>query len=185
MTSVSPGTVRNESMPLSDGQYKQLIQFLQQSMSTTVSPKPYSNMQTSFSILLWFSSLEIAINFAGTSIHFTNNVYHDHSYYSNNWIVDTGATDHITPFSHILHNVTSFHSILHLPNGSTTSVTQMGSVMLSSDIVLQNVLCVPSFAYNLLSVSKLLKDAKCIATFAPTHCSIQAPSWKTSLKIGK
>lgn len=45
--------------------------------------------------------------------------------------------------------------------------------------------CVPSFAYNLLSVSKLLKDAKCIATFAPTHCSIQAPSWKTSLKIGK
>lgn len=112
-------------------------------------------------------------------------MYPDQSYSSDHWIVDTGATDHITLFPHLLQNVTEFHSVLHLPNGATAEVTQMGSVMLSTDIILQNVLCVPSFAYNLLSVSKLLKDVKCVATFTSTQCSIQALGWNTTIEIGK
>lgn len=61
----------------------------------------------------------------------------------------------------------------------------MGTVTLSSDVVLKNVLCVSEFAYNLLPMSKFLSDSKCEALFTPTCCSIQAPSWNTTLEIGK
>lgn len=64
-------------------------------------------------------------------------------------------------------NVTPFKSTFHLLNGATAEVIFVGTVTLSLEIVLQNVLCVPEFAYNLLSISKLVNDTKCQATFTP------------------
>lgn len=114
----------------------------------------------------WFPSMN-STQFAGTAIHFANTVYPELHYTSDHWIVDTGATDHITPFAHLLSDVTKFDSFLHLPNGATVAVTLIGSVILSSDVILTDVLCVPTFTYNLLSVSKLLSNTKCVATFTP------------------
>lgn len=94
--------------------------------------------------------------FAGTS-----NVYPMQNYNQDTWISSTGAMNHITPFVNHLNNAVPFTSTLHLPNGATAEVISVGTVMLSSDIVLQNVLCVPEFSYNLLSISKLLIDTEC------------------------
>lgn len=99
--------------------------------------------------------------------------------------MDTRATDHVAPCLQLLKNVVSFRSTLHLPNGAPTEVTHMGSIMLSSDIQLHNVLYVPMFAYNLLSVSKLLSDSQCVATFTSQSCSLEAPNWNSYLDIGK
>ncbi|KAL8113535.1 hypothetical protein AgCh_020748 [Apium graveolens] len=48
-----------------------------------------------------------------------------------------------------------------------------------------NVLYVPMFSYNLLSISRLLTDSMCMVTFTPLCCSLQASNWKSALKIGK
>ncbi|KAJ8429325.1 hypothetical protein Cgig2_025561 [Carnegiea gigantea] len=52
------------------------------------------------------------------------------------WIIDSGATDHMTYKS--------------------------GTIKLSTEIVLKNVLYVPVFKYDLLSVPKLTKDSRCM-----------------------
>lgn len=75
--------------------------------------------------------------------------------------------------------------MLHFPNGATGEVTIVGRVTLSSDIILEYVFFVPEFSYNLLSISKLLRDSKCQATFTYVCCSINAPGWSSPLKIGK
>lgn len=61
---------------------------------------------------------------------------------------------------------------VHLPNGATASVTHIGSIHFA-DFVLQNVLCVPSFKLNLISISKLVLDSQCLATFTNNTCVLQ------------
>ena len=91
----------------------------------------------------------------------------------------------MTPYLNLLHNVVEVNSVLHLPNGDTSAITHMGTITLQDSLVLVNVLYVPMFTYNLLSISKLLADNGCTATFSPVTCSLQAPTWTKALEIGK
>uniref|UniRef100_A0A2N9GWN9 Uncharacterized protein n=1 Tax=Fagus sylvatica TaxID=28930 RepID=A0A2N9GWN9_FAGSY len=63
----------------------------------------------------------------------------------------SGVTDHM------IHSITLFttiSSVLHtnveLPNGEFALVTHIGTVKLSNSLTLTNVLCVPSFSFNLI-----------------------------------
>jgi len=80
------------------------------------------------------------------------------------WILDSGATDHITSNSTFLFK-TKFSSIpsVNLPTGSSAPITSIGDVSFNSNITLKNVLCVPSFRLNLMSVSKLTKSLNCLS----------------------
>lgn len=72
------------------------------------------------------------------------------------WVLDTGATNHIVCLVHLFTSFTTIsHTIVELPNGETAVVTHIGIVKLSSHITLTNVLCVPSFTFNLLLVSTM------------------------------
>ncbi|VFR01170.1 unnamed protein product [Cuscuta campestris] len=74
------------------------------------------------------------------------------------WIIDSGASDHITP------HLTSFSTykpinkscFITIPNGQKASVLHIGNVILQNGIELLDVLHVPDFHYNLLSVQKLV-----------------------------
>lgn len=55
-------------------------------------------------------------------------------------------------------------SHINLPDGNTAQVTCLGNVMLNNGLVLKDKLCVPSFKFNLLYVSKT-KDSRCIVLF--------------------
>ena len=44
---------------------------------------------------------------------------------------------------------------VRLPNGDVAKVTHIGTVQLSSTLILENVLCIPTFSFNLVSISKL------------------------------
>ncbi|XP_074352128.1 uncharacterized protein LOC141691293 [Apium graveolens] len=103
----------------------------------------------------------------------------------NKWIIDTGATDHITPFMSLLTNAQSSDASLQLPISEISPVTHVDNIQLNSNITLQNVLYVPSFTYNLLSVSKLLQDTSYHITFLSNSCFLQGQQWKTGLEIGK
>ena len=76
------------------------------------------------------------------------------------WILDTGAIDHMSPeLKHFLNPKHSQHKLhINMPDGSTISITHIGQVRLANGMHLQQVLCVPEFKFNLLSVSRLTQD---------------------------
>ena len=62
---------------------------------------------------------------------------------------------------------------MELPNGSNTQGTHIGKVHLFPDLILDNVLCIPYFHLNLISISKLAYDSFCITILLSKFCVIQ------------
>ncbi|XP_075646331.1 uncharacterized protein LOC142617361 [Castanea sativa] len=70
------------------------------------------------------------------------------------WVMDTGASDHIICFVSFFQTYTTVaNCVAVLPNGELAHVTHIGTVKLSNFLILEHVLCVPSFSFNLLSKS--------------------------------
>lgn len=76
------------------------------------------------------------------------------------WIVDTGATDHMVMPQCDLFNIKKLAKPIPIGFGEdqTTLVHTYGSFHLSENITIHQVLQVPTFNVNLLSVSQLTKD---------------------------
>lgn len=102
------------------------------------------------------------------------------------WIVDSGASDHMTCFLNLLHNIRPAppHMTIKLPTGSTTNITHIGDTVLSCGIPLFNVLFVPQFTHNLLSVTKLGKDNKCEVMFRDSKCFVTESESKAIVGVG-
>lgn len=76
------------------------------------------------------------------------------------WILDSGASDHIVCRPNLLTSLKFVvNRFVKLPDGTTTRVTHISKVIFSPDLVLHNVLYVPFFYLNLISVSKLAYDS--------------------------
>lgn len=89
------------------------------------------------------------------------------------WIIDHGASSHMCHQGELFkkfHCANRKHSI-HLPDGTIKTITQVGEVELN-DIILQNVLFVLGFRYNLLSVGQLAKDNNIEITFSANCCCL-------------
>ena len=104
---------------------------------------------------------------------FSAQIAHRTAFGGNVWVIDTRATDHIVYSIHLLNDFTAVNCVVALPNGETALVTHIGSICLSENLVLTNVLCVPSFSFNILSVSQLTKKIHCCLIFLSTFCFIQ------------
>ncbi|RVW52456.1 Retrovirus-related Pol polyprotein from transposon RE1 [Vitis vinifera] len=91
------------------------------------------------------------------------------------WIVDSGASDHMTGDATIFDTYNSCPNNLtvRIADGSLSKVAGTGSVVLSRDLTLNSVLLVPNLDCNLLSISKLTKEKRCITNFSSTHCEFQ------------
>lgn len=91
------------------------------------------------------------------------------------WIVDSGASDHMTGQSHQFTTYTPCPGTqkIKIADGSLSSVAGKGSIYLSSSITLYDVLHVPNLSCNLLSVSKITQDQQCFAVFSPLCCTFQ------------
>ena len=109
----------------------------------------------------------------------------DHSVFSSNlvippallpneWIIDNGATDHMVHSISYLTKITFVaHISVKIPNGVFVLATHVGQVQLSCDLILDNVLCVPSFSFNLISIGKLTHYLRCCCIFLSQFCFIQ------------
>uniref|UniRef100_A0A803LHF5 GAG-pre-integrase domain-containing protein n=1 Tax=Chenopodium quinoa TaxID=63459 RepID=A0A803LHF5_CHEQI len=100
---------------------------------------------------------ELDNNFAGmVSCNSATVVYKE-------WIIDSGASDHMTTDLHKLVDPVRMcgNTKINLPNGDTTTISHVGSLKLKSGLTLKNVLCVPEFKHNLLSVNKLVAQDGC------------------------
>ncbi|XP_019184566.1 PREDICTED: uncharacterized protein LOC109179511 [Ipomoea nil] len=113
------------------------------------------------------------------------------------WILDSGATDHITcslDYFERYHRVCGVSvklpnggtvSVTHigdirlqlnlLPNGGTVSVTHIGDIRLQLNLLLNNVLFIPSFTFNIISASKLTKQGACKIIMNSDSYNIQGP----------
>nr|KYP37322.1 Retrovirus-related Pol polyprotein from transposon TNT 1-94 [Cajanus cajan] len=80
-----------------------------------------------------------------------------HSHYR--WVIDSGATSHICCHRNMYHSYTSLSdSYVMLPNSTKVKIVGIGSIHLNHDIHLHNVLFIPSFRFNLLSLLKLINE---------------------------
>src|ERR1044072_3316018 len=104
------------------------------------------------------------------------NSWHDKSVTSttDSWFIDSGAS------SHIACSLNSFTSYTYLtdkyvllPNQSKVKVSAIGIVQLSNFLVLKDVLYIPNFTVNLVSVSKLLEHNTYDLIFTDSHFYIQ------------
>lgn len=106
-----------------------------------------------------------------------------------NWIIDSGATDHMTSRLSSLDTPidmkSSPHTYVGLPNGTKTRIQHTGFVKLDETISLDHVLQIPDFKYNLFSISKFTSSNNCAIIFYPDFCLIQ-DLWNGKLKgIGR
>lgn len=91
------------------------------------------------------------------------------------WIIDSDASDHMTGNRNFFSSYTPClrDRFVKIADDSFTRVMGIGSVSLSSTLHLRNVLYVPGFTCNLLSISKLTGDSLCVARFSPSSCVFQ------------
>jgi len=96
----------------------------------------------------------------------------------NIWIIDSGASDHITPHLNLLSSVQKLSNpgFITMPNGKQSSIEHVGTVQLSPTLVLTNVLHVLDFEFNLLSVSKLCSQIDGQMIFTSSECILQGPT---------
>lgn len=102
------------------------------------------------------------------------------------WIIDSGASDHMT------NNTAWFVSLSHphiksvkVANGLSTPVLGAGSVSLTPSLPLSSILHVPTLSHNLLSISQITKNLNCLDIFSPTFCLFQDLQTKEQIGHGK
>lgn len=90
------------------------------------------------------------------------------------WILDSGASDHVCPHIKFF---TSLHMIkpisVKFPDGSTALYS--GSIHFSEHLHLHDVLYIPQFHFNLISVYQLTRSLNCRVIFSHVFCGIQDP----------
>ncbi|GKA81717.1 retrovirus-related pol polyprotein from transposon TNT 1-94 [Tanacetum coccineum] len=83
------------------------------------------------------------------------------------WIVDSGCTEHITCYDSMLKNKfkKNYEPPVTIPKEKTIAVEGRGSCTLPNGVDVNDVLHIPKFKCNLLSISKLSRDLNCAKTF--------------------
>lgn len=96
---------------------------------------------------------------------------------NSDWIIDTGASNHMTSRLELLQTHKSLpmtkKNIVHLPNGNAVKISHTGSTYVLNNQSIYNVLYILDFKFNLLSVSQLTKELMFLVGFFPDFCIFQ------------
>ncbi|CAH9124844.1 unnamed protein product [Cuscuta epithymum] len=83
-----------------------------------------------------------------------------------NWLLDTGASYHMTGDKNVMFDITPVTSIpVTLPNGNITCASHIGRVVIGPGVTLDRVLLVPNLTCHLISVGRLIDDLPCHVIF--------------------
>ncbi|XP_075107011.1 uncharacterized protein LOC107785239 [Nicotiana tabacum] len=106
-----------------------------------------------------------------------------------NWIEDTSASNHMVQSLDLLDDYVKLtgkdRNKVHLFAGEQVAISHKGVASFFKDNPVQNILHIPDFKYNLLSVSKITKELQCLVAFYPDVCIFQELSSGKVLGIGK
>ena len=87
------------------------------------------------------------------------------------WIIDSGATDHMTFDSRQVSPLkSSLRNSVSTANGTSITIIGEGSLSLTNTLNLDSVLVVPSLNYNLLLVSQITTALFSVVIFWPEFC---------------
>lgn len=101
------------------------------------------------------------------------------------WVIDTGATHHICCSMSLFQTFRPITSKVILPNNFSITVTHVGSILLNDNLILHDVLYVPQFQFNLLSITSLTKCFSCSVYFVSDSCQIQDINQAKVIGMGK
>ena len=214
--SVKEVMISTPQCPISKSQCEQLLAFLnsqsvggipqsstsqQSSNSQQLTCLNTSGTSTSQPLALSASTSNYINNFSGkisghSSFAISNPIPHStvfsaktvnkSAYVETDWIIDTGATDHMVHSESVLDSFTCVsNSYVYLPNGEKVLVTHIGTMHINDTLILTDVLCVPSFTFNLISVSKLNKSQCCCLIFLGSFCFIQDLAHWSTIGLGR
>lgn len=140
-----------------------MTKFIQQEISRILKNKQVGGEQVNF------SQLETVAGNTNSKRPFFINESSSH------WILDTGATTHICATRNLFHILKPLPNeiLIHLPDGKTKPVRFHEDIYLHESLILKDVLYIPTFKHNLLSVSKLSKSSNLKFIFFPTSCVVQ------------
>ncbi|KAL3361044.1 hypothetical protein AABB24_014119 [Solanum stoloniferum] len=155
-------------------------------------PEQFAN----FSHLVQFAQAKnmraAAVDIKANTMDCAGNIFHNPMAYlahanTSSWILDSGASYHMSydPVYFTTFIPLSPSLLIRLPNSFKVKVTHIGSVPLFPNLLLQNVLFVPSFRVNLIFVYHFCKQFCCNLIFSVASCLMQGPSVKTPLVLGK
>ncbi|KAF7815489.1 L-ascorbate oxidase [Senna tora] len=102
------------------------------------------------------------------------------------WIIDTSASSHMSHDRTLLNDIKILKSpiTVHLPEGKTIVAKEVGRAIINNDLTLENVLLIPAFKYNLLSVRKIIKGSINVI-FNSLNCLVQDHTTKRTLAVGE
>ncbi|GKV41609.1 hypothetical protein SLEP1_g49115 [Rubroshorea leprosula] len=108
---------------------------------------------------------------------------------SEDWLLDSGATHHVTTdlANLALHSEYLGPDELQIGDGIGLKITHVGDTTLptsSTSFPLRNVLCVPSASKNLISVSQLCKHTNAIVEFHPDYFLVKDRSTGATMLRG-
>ena len=91
------------------------------------------------------------------------------------WIIDSRASDHMTGDFTLFSSYSPcpYNYTVWIADGTHSKVMGKGSIIISQNITLESVLYVPKLDCNLLSISKITRDLKCVTKFFPNLCEFQ------------
>ena len=176
--------------PISQIRCEQLLSFLtsqnykdisrHQVASVMSSPTTQANFVNNFSSNPFWSPPSL------THSIFSAHIVDRHAHNTSEWIIDTSATNHMVHSVSLLTTITStINTFVSLPNGEQALVTHIGTIQLSETLNLHGVLYVPSFTFNLISVTQLTKTIFCCLVFLVSYCFIQDLVHWNTIGLGK
>ena len=103
------------------------------------------------------------------------------------WILDSGASDHMCLDKALLHDISILNApiMVNLPNGNRVQLTQQGKLRIAQGLILEHVLIISHFKFNLLSIKGLCEQLHCIVQFTEQLCTLQAHFLKKQLVVGR
>jgi hypothetical protein len=107
-------------------------------------------------------------------------------HYDNCWVIDSGATDHMTDSLDLLQNNRKAHNYrpVIIANDSQVPIDQIGTTNILSNNI-SGVLYLPNFTSNLLFVSKITKELNYNVIFSLTNVVFQDIVTKRTIGEGK
>ncbi|CAL1375244.1 unnamed protein product [Linum trigynum] len=171
------------SLSFTNEELNKLRQLLQQPDSMSPSPPLSPSIKhASFSVSQHLPSQP---NYAGKYV-LSSYAQHGLMALTQVWILDSGASDHIACTLAVFKQARSVsNQFVYLPNGSKVEVSHIGSVQIPNGLILQDVLLVPSFTFNLVSISKLTHDLPISLLFESDSCHIQDQTTKNLIGSAK
>lgn len=117
-----------------------------------------------------------------TFILYTHSIVLDNE----SWLVDSGASCHFSYNANLLIDITKLKHMcwVSMPNGQSLRVKYSGTCWLNKSLVLRDVLLVPEFMVNLISLNKLVLDNDCVVKFTKSACVVQDRDHKIILETG-